>query len=605
MPLNPLSRLSQIQKYALAHKVSTGVVVIAILGGGYFAYARATAKPAQTTYVMGTVATGTIIASLSESGQVSTTNTASVQAQVSGQITYVGVKAGQRVRAGQVIATIDSTTARQALESAKRQLAADQLTYQQSAAQAPISYQNDQTALTTAKQNLQDDYNGTYNDLTTTYLDLPGAMTQSNDALYGYDLDARKSYDNADYLYNQVLGTTDVNPAASSAAVESFMTGSKRDYASAKTSYDAALSAYQTTARTSDNAALDSLLAQSTTMATAIAQALQTELNFLSAVSDFSQAYSIRLPASFTALQSSTRAELATVNSDLTTLLNDKKTLDSAKQAITTAQQTLTLAQVGNPNGDNPISLQVSANSIAKEQQDIANQEQNLAYYTVTAPFSGVISSVSAQVGNNASGNLAAIVSDSQIANLSVNEVDAAKVKVGQKTTLTFDAVDGLSLTGTVDSINPVGTVSQGVVSYQVQLSFDTQDPRVLPGMTINAAIQTGIAQDTLVVPASAVKTATGGSSYVLAFNPPIPRSAIAAAGSQGITSATPPIQIPVTTGLSDGTNVQILSGLTGGAQIVTSTRAGSATPTAAASATSRMGGGGLGGGGGAIRIGG
>ena len=78
------------------------------------------------------------------------------------------------------------------------------------------------------------------------------------------------------------------------------------------------------------------------------------------------------------------------------------------------------------------------------------------------------------------------------------------------------------------------------------------------------------------------------------------------AAGAQGIISATAPVQVPVVTGISDNSNIQILSGLTEGQQIVTSTRTGSAVTTSTATgATTRTSGGnagfGGGGGGGAV----
>lgn len=592
-------------RYIAAHKIISAIVIAAILGGGYYAYSKATAATSQNRYLLGTAATGTIVASVSESGQVSTTDSIDVKPQVSGTITWVGVTPGQHVNEGQALISIDDTTAQQTLADAERQLAADELTFQQSQAQAPINYQNDQTTLATDKENLQDDYNSTFNDLTSTYLDLPNVMSVANDTLYGYDIDTHRSQWNMDALEN--LFTSDQNTGN----MKAFQTSAVSDYTTANTSYNSSLSVYQLTTRTSSTDQIDKLLTTSIATATDVAQALQSELNFLGTVSDLAQTFNVHLPTAFSTLQTNTRTSLSTANQDLSTLLADKKTLDNAKQAIVNAQNTLNLDQVGNPNGNNPISLQVSANSLEKEKEDIANQETNLAKYTVTAPFSGTVSIVDAKRGDQASsGAVASIVTDSQIAQLSVNEVDAAQIKLGDKVTLTFDAIDGLTLTGTVTEIDPVGTVSQGVVSYNIKVSFDTQDARVKPGMTVNAEIQTGIARDTLVVPSSAVKT-SGGQSYVLAFTPPIDDATISAAGSQGVLPATAPQQIPVTTGLTDGTNVQILSGLTSGQQIVTSTRASAATPSAAAAATSRTTTGGLGGGaarGGAttgIRIGG
>jgi multidrug efflux pump subunit AcrA (membrane-fusion protein) len=142
-------------------------------------------------------------------------------------------------------------------------------------------------------------------------------------------------------------------------------------------------------------------------------------------------------------------------------------------------------------------------------------------------------------------------------------------------------------------------------VSYDVQINFDTQDARVKPGMTINADIQTGVVQDALAVPSSAVKT-LNGESYVQVFIPPLADTG----GNTGVTSDTPPQMVPVTIGLSDDSNVQILSGLEAGQQIVVSTRTtAQKTTTAATSARTTPGAAGAAnrgfGGGGAIRIGG
>jgi multidrug efflux pump subunit AcrA (membrane-fusion protein) len=600
--MNLLSYARALRRYAGKHLFISSIAVVVIIGGGWFAYAKATAPSTAPSYVLGTVSTSTIVASVSESGQVSTTNSIDIKPQVSGTITWVGVKAGQTVRAGQALASIDNTTALQAIADAKRTLAADKLSYQQSTAQAPINYQNDQQALATAQDNLANDYNTAYNDLSNTYLDLPSVMTQANDILYGYDFDTHKGQWNMDFLLNLFPAAT----VPDLATLQSFHDAAKNNYATANTAYTAAVGVYKTTTRASDGATVDALLGQSISMTTAAAQALQSGLNFYGNASDLSQTYTnSKLPASFPTVQSATRTSLSTVNSDLSTLLNDKKTLDSAKQAIIAAQQAITLDQVGNPNGDNPISLQISQNSIQKEEEDLANQEADLAKYTIVAPFAGTLSAVSAQPGDSAgSAAVATIVSHSQIAQLSVNEVDAAKLKLGDKATLTFDAIDGLTLTGTVAEMDPVGTVSQGVVSYTVQISFDTQDPRIKPGMTVNADIQTAIAQDVLAVPQAAVKT-VNGSNFVQVFNPPIPQAQIDAAGSAGVTSSVAPTLVPVTTGISDDTTIEITSGLVAGQQIVVGTRSGTTKPAASATTGASRGGNAGFGGGGAIRIGG
>lgn len=569
-------------QWVRTHRVKGAFIALVVCGAGYWGWTTMHPATTKTYYIMGSASTSTVVASLSESGTVSTTDTVAIQPQVSGQITWVGVQAGDKVRAGQAMVKIDNTTALQNLAAAKRTLASDKLTYQQSQAQAPITYQNSLDALTTAKTNLQNDYNTTYNDLVSAYLNLPTVINSAQSTMYGFDFDSKRSQWNMDMLTNLFTGQQDTSN------VLSFKNTSMANYTAANTAYNAALATYQRTPRTADNATIDALLAQTISTETAIAQTLQSELNFFGAVSDVAQTYNITLPTKFTTVQSTATSNLATANNALTTLLNDQKTLQNDAQAITSAQNTIKLAQVGNPNGDNPISLQVSANNLLQEEQNIATMETNLANYTITAPFSGTVSAVGAQVGNNASGNLVTVISDSQIADMSVNEVDAAQIKVGDKATLTFDAIDGLTLTGKVAQINSVGTVSQGVVSYSLQIAFDSQDSRVKSGMTVTADIQTGVAANTLVVPSSAIKTSTDGGSYVLAFASPIPEATISASGSTGITSDTKPVQLSVVTGLTDGTNTQIISGLSAGQQIVVSTRSSTATASAATTATSR-----------------
>jgi multidrug efflux pump subunit AcrA (membrane-fusion protein) len=139
------------------------------------------------------------------------------------------------------------------------------------------------------------------------------------------------------------------------------------------------------------------------------------------------------------------------------------------------------------------------------------------------------------------------------------------------------------SLTGKVIQVDSIGTVSQGVVSYTVKIGLDSQDARVKPGMTVNAAIQTGTAQNVLIIPSAAVKT-SNGTSYVLLFDPAIDTSVT---GTVNVASPVAPSQVTVTTGLSDDTNVEIRSGLTDGEQVVTraTTAAAASKTTASASA--------------------
>jgi HlyD family secretion protein len=98
-------------------------------------------------------------------------------------------------------------------------------------------------------------------------------------------------------------------------------------------------------------------------------------------------------------------------------------------------------------------------------------------------------------------GTVATLITEQQVAEISLNEVDVAQVEVGQKVTLTYDAIEDLQISGSVAEVDLIGTTNQGVVSYTVTILFDTQDERIKPGMSVSATIITEIKQEVIVVP--------------------------------------------------------------------------------------------------------
>ncbi len=371
-------------------------VLVVVIGGGWYMYSEATSTSGQTKYVLGTASTSTIIAIVSESGQISSSDSVDIKPKVTGTITWIGVKEGQKVSAGQALMSIDDTTARQQYNDDKNALAAAELTYQKDQASAPIDFQKDQTALTNAQQDLSDEYSNAYNVLATTYLDEPAVATGLNEILYGYDFSNNSSQQNIDALGNLFTSTSQVQQ------IQAFQISAKNDYASARALYDPAVVAYKATSRSSSNADITAMLQQSIDASTALAQAAQSSLNFLSEVQSLATANNQKLPTAFTTLQTNARSYLSTVNSDLNNLLAEKKTLANDAQAVTTAQQNVQLDQVGDTTGSNPISLQIEANNIEKQKEDLATEADNLADYTVVAPFAGTISAVDAKVGDDA-----------------------------------------------------------------------------------------------------------------------------------------------------------------------------------------------------------
>jgi multidrug efflux pump subunit AcrA (membrane-fusion protein) len=182
---------------------------------------------------------------------------------------------------------------------------------------------------------------------------------------------------------------------------------------------------------------------------------------------------------------------------------------------------------------------------------------------------------------------LGSIITKEEIADISLNEIDITKIAVGQKATLTFDAIAGLTVDGTIAEIDTLSTTSSGVVTYTVKVAFDNTDPRIKPGMTVSADVLLQQKDNVIAVPNDAIKTVRGKSMVTI----------------QDLASgATATKQVEVTTGISNDSQTEILSGLNEGDVVIITRKISAAGATATTPSLLGSGGGtgrGFGGGGG------
>ncbi|MBU1032431.1 MAG: hypothetical protein ABH820_02770, partial [Patescibacteria group bacterium] len=148
------------------------------------------------------------------------------------------------------------------------------------------------------------------------------------------------------------------------------------------------------------------------------------------------------------------------------------------------------------------------------------------------------------------------------------NEVDVSNVKVGQKATLTFDAVQDLTIAGSVSEVDMVGTVSQGVVTYAIKIAFLTEDERIKSGMTVSASIVTDMRSDVVIVPNTAIQSSVGSAYVSILEGVPLNSSST----GSGVPSETLPKNAPVTTGLSNDQYTEIIEGLNEGDPVIVRT---------------------------------
>ena len=134
----------------------------------------------------------------------------------------------------------------------------------------------------------------------------------------------------------------------------------------------------------------------------------------------------------------------------------------------------------------------------------------------IIAPFNGQVLSVDNRVGDTVNtGELSVNLADMNhlYVETQVDESDVANVKLGNQAEVTLDAVSGITLTGKVTAINPVGEVVSGLVKYTVRVDLDkVNDKTFMPlGTTANVVIKTRGAAATLAVPIAAIQNDTNG----------------------------------------------------------------------------------------------
>lgn len=573
----------------------------------------------ETRYVLSTVEKGTLTTSVSGSGQVSVLNQTDVQSEVSGEVIGVFVEPGQKITKGAIIAKLDPVEAQKAVRDAELNLESAKLSMeklngqiqttqaendlaqaQNDLAQLQLSQEIDSEDAEASKQkaldNIEKAYEDSFNKISDAFLDLPTIKEGLRDIL------------------SDINGLTIQMDSRDRGRLDDFKNAATTDFYSAKDKYGINFKSFKKITRYSEQSEIEAVLNETTETTKALAQAAKSENDYLNACIDYQDQPSSSVQESLDTLTE----YLSLVNTHLSDLLAAQRSLQDYLEAKITAENELREISQNQPldlseaefavqKAQESMDELTSGGSLDIRAQDIQiRQKENalndaldkLADYTVRAPYSGTVAAINYDIGDNASSGsaFASIITNQQIAEIPLNEVDVPKVKVGQKANLTFDAIDSLEITGEVAQIDTLATTTQGVVTYNVKILLDIQDERVRPGMSVSAVIITEVKQDILLVPIAAVKSDDEGS-YVEMFEGTMPEDTT----GQGVTSLTLPIQQAVETGISDDTSTEVISGLEEGDQIIvkttTSTVTNTNTSTQAKSITSMLGGNKTGGG--------
>lgn len=164
---------------------------------------------------------------------------------------------------------------------------------------------------------------------------------------------------------------------------------------------------------------------------------------------------------------------------------------------------------------------------ISAAEARVAAAQATLNLARITAPFDGTLTIVNSKVGDQVTPGTVAFQLDDLsrlYVDVTVAEVDIARVQVGQPAALTFDALPGKTYSGTVTEIGAIGKNTAGTVNFTVTIEISTPGAEIKPGMTASALITVSQLQGALLVPTRAVRLQDGQRVvYLLKDGAPIP----------------------------------------------------------------------------------
>ena len=263
--------------------------------------------------------------------------------------------------------------------------------------------------------------------------------------------------------------------------------------------------------------------------------------------------------------------------------------LNSAKTQLATAQSQLnyqttnfnrykTLYQKGLVAADDFDSAKLSytqaKEQVAAAKEEVQRAQTNLGYATITSPIDGIVLSKSVEEGQTVAASfstpelftIAQDLTNMQVV-ADVDEADIGDVKEGERVSFTVDAYPDDTFEGTVKQVRQEATTTNNVVTYEVVISAPNADLKLKPGLTANVTIYTAERKGVLSVPSKALRFTpqkeTVGKMKIVDQTGNAKNKVWSIEGNSIVAHK-------VNIGMTDGTNTQILNGISAGVKVVT-----------------------------------
>ncbi len=214
--------------------------------------------------------------------------------------------------------------------------------------------------------------------------------------------------------------------------------------------------------------------------------------------------------------------------------------------------------------------------SLKEAELALKNQKNQLENYSIQSPISGQVilknkkKGDTIDPGTDSSKGALAIVYDlsAMTFRMNIDELQIRNISVGQVVRITADALPGEEIEGRVEKIGLNSTTNNGVTTYPVTIRID-KTGNLLPGMNVTGKIITAKSDNVLMVPTGAVMR--DNIVYVKTADKDAKAEGTGhkdngSVDSEGIPAGFKEVKVEV--GISDGTYVEIKSGLKEGDEV-------------------------------------
>jgi HlyD family secretion protein len=461
-------------KITAAIKTKWGIAIsalVVLVVAGYFIFHKG------TKYQFVTVQRGSITESVSITGNTTPQQSVSLAFDSSGIISHIYSDLGRRISAGQVLAELNTNDLVAQLHQAEANVATQLAKLQglQSGSR-PEDIASSQAALDKAKQDLANMYTG----ISDTSID---SYAKATDAVR---IQISGLFSNAE-TQNPALTYTTSNSQA------------QTDVINERPVIGASLNKWQDqlSSISQSDTALETLLQGEISYLTDIRQLL----NNLSKTLDSAPSLSVTALAANKAAVSTALNEVNTAVKNLNTI---SQNIASQKLTVLQLQAQLNLKNVGTL----PTDISAQEAQVEQAKATVDSVKAKIQNSQIVAPISGTVTKFDAKIGQLATPSvpLVSIMADNGYeVDAGVSETDVGKILVGNVVTMTLDAFPNETFTGSVFYLAPSETNTQGVINYQVKISFDKADARLKSGLTANIDIQTKRKDNVLVLPQYAI----------------------------------------------------------------------------------------------------